>query len=274
MNWSDKTLKILGLSKTEKKVLATITTPLIVRDISGKSGVSRTGVNYCLKKLILGGYVKVQLHNRKKKYVAIDSSELATTLEECSQNLRNSLNLKKGIKVKAADKGEFNIYLGIEEIIPAYEKIALENRDTRVRAIQHHKSWKELVKKMPSQRLVKFNKAIIDNHIIIDGVLNEGAYSDYKREILSDPKLNKSLVESLGERMADYTIFPDKYFDYDAEIWIFKNTTLIINWKHEIATEIHNSDITKFIIDMFDLMKNEGRKINHNQLIRELSKNI
>jgi len=53
-------------------------------------------------------------------------------------------------------------------------------------------------------------------------------------------------------------------------MWIFKDTTLIINWRQEVATEIRNSDITGFLRDMFDLMKNSGRKIDHNKLIREI----
>ena len=74
--------------------------------------------------------------------------------------------------------------------------------------------------------------------------------------------------------MADYTILPDEYFDYDVEIWIFKETTLIINWHQEIATEIRNKDITGFLRDMFDLMKNSGRKIDHNKLIREIKSQL
>lgn len=74
--------------------------------------------------------------------------------------------------------------------------------------------------------------------------------------------------------MADYTVFPDNFFNHETEIWIFKTTTLIINWYEEVAIEITNAHMTKFFKDMFEFVKAGGRKLDHNKAIRELlSKN-
>ena len=70
--------------------------------------------------------------------------------------------------------------------------------------------------------------------------------------------------------MADYTVFSDEFFNYDAEIWIFKTTTLIINWKEEVAIEITNANMTGFLKDMFEFVKVGGSKLDHNKAMRDL----
>jgi hypothetical protein len=117
---------------------------------------------------------------------------------------------------------------------------------------------------------VEFNEAIKKNNIILDGMLNKSAYNAYREEIKSNPKKHADAVKSLEGRMADYTVFPDEFFNYDSEIWIFKTTTLIINWHEEVAIEITNANMTGFLKDMFEFVKAGGSKLDHNKAIREL----
>ena len=101
-------------------------------------------------------------------------------------------------------------------------------------------------------------------------MLNESAYNAYKDELKTEPDKNKSVIKSLEGRMADYTIFPNNMFNYDSEIWLFKTTTLIINWHEEVAIEITNANMTGFFQDMFEYVKAGGRKYDHNEAIRKL----
>ena len=70
--------------------------------------------------------------------------------------------------------------------------------------------------------------------------------------------------------MADYSTFPDDRFNNHAEIWIFKTTTLVINWKEKVAIEIVNSDITNFVREMYEYVKDNSKKIDHNEMMRSL----
>jgi hypothetical protein len=160
--------------------------------------------------------------------------------------------------------------VGAKEIIPAYKRIASANRNERVRAIQHHRSWNELIKKISPAQLVEFNEQIKKNHLIIDGMLNKSAYKAYREEIKNAPDKNESAIKSLEGRMADYTVFGDEFFNHDAEIWIFKTTTLIINWHEEVAIEIINANMTWFLKDMFEFVKASGDKLDHNQALKEV----
>jgi hypothetical protein len=51
---------------------------------------------------------------------------------------------------------------------------------------------------------------------------------------------------------------------------MFKDTTLIVNWSDEVAIEITNTNMTKFLSDMFEFVKMGGNKVDHNRAMREL----
>jgi len=241
-----------------------------IPELVASTGVSRTGINYELKVLLNKGFIKKIKYGKRYVYIAISLDEITNLMQEAIDELNlRDLNIR-GVRVKTSHQNEFIIHVGPSEILPAYQKIASKNKNTRIKAIQHHRSWFELTQKITQEQLVQFNNAIIKNKIILDAMLNESAYLFYKKEIILNPKKHKEGIESLKDRIADYSDFPDEFFNYDSEIWIFKNTTLIINWKEDVAIEITNQNITKFLSDMFDFVKMGSRKIDHNKIMKEL----
>jgi len=270
MNWKNNNLQILSLTNTETAILNVIDDLKSVQQIAKDSKISRTGINYALKNMIRRGFVNYRIIGKRRHYIAISHDQLIIKLKQALDQVEIRNANKKGVRVKTSPEDEFIIHVGAREIIPAYKRIASENKNERVQAIQHHRSWNELIKKITPKQLVEFNKQIIDNRLIIDGMLNESAYEAYKQEIKTAPEKNASAIKSLEGRMADYTVFPDNQFDHDAEIWIFKTTTLIINWHEEIAIEITNANMTFFLKDMFESVKAGGKKIDHNQAMKEL----
>ncbi len=270
MDWHGKPFKIFNLTSTETAVLNILHSPKSVQNIARESGISRTGINHVLKNLVNNGLVKCTIVGKRRTYHAISLEGLSQKIKSTLEEIEIANKDKKGAKIKISKGDEFIIHVGTKEIIPAYERIAAENKNERIRAIQHHRSWNELIEKISPKQLVEFNEAIKKNNIIVDGMLNKSAYTDYREEIKANPKKHADAVQSLEGRMADYTIFPDKFFNHDAEIWIFKTTTLIINWHDEVAIEITNADMTGFLKDMFEFVKAGGSKLDHNKAIREI----
>lgn len=270
MNWSQDSMKILGLNSVEISVLSVLSTEKNVRDIARDSGISRTGVIYCLNKLSKKGLVSPIQIKRRRNYIAVSGDKLAHQFEQVIGDIRMSAKEKRGVRIRTSKENEFIIHVGKEEVIPAYLRIVKENKNQRIKAIQHHRSWNAMLEKISQSQLVEFNKTVIKNRLIIDGILNESAYAQYKEEIKSDFKKNAAAVESLEGRMADYTTFPDQFFDHDAEIWLFKDTALIVNWREEVAIEITNKEIMLFLRDMFEFVKVSNRKIDHNRLIKQV----
>jgi predicted transcriptional regulator len=268
MNWADKSLKILGLTLTETIILNTLEELKSVQQIAEDTSLSRTGINHAIKNLTDKGFIRSVTRGKRHFYIALSVDGLLENIQETLEEI-GDLN-KKGAKVKLTKEDEFIIHVGTKEIIPAYKRIAAENKNERIQAIQHHRSWSELIDKITPKELTEFNESIKKNKIILDGMLNRSAYDAYKKEMSEDPDKHKDAVKSLEGRTADYTVFPDEFFNYDSEIWIFKTTTLIINWKEEVAIEITNANMTGFLKDMFAFVKNAGNKLDHNQAIRDL----
>jgi DNA-binding MarR family transcriptional regulator len=270
MNWKEKELGFLELTNNEIRVLECIDLAKSVQDIAKETNISRTGVNFVIKKLHDKELVKAFCRGKRKVYIAITTKELQYILEKAIASLDTVERDRKGVRIRMSKENEFIIHIGAKEIIPAYERIASVNKNERVLAIQHHRSYKEIVEKASSKLLAEFNQAIKKNNIILDGILNESAYKTYVDEIKINPKKYNDSIESLEGRSADYHVFPDSLFNYDAEIWIFKTTTLIINWFEEVAIEITNQNMTGFLKDMFGFVKEGSKKIDHNHAMREV----
>ena len=269
MNWRENSLDILGLNETEKGILECLAVAKSIQTIAIETKISRTGINHCLKKLYKKDLVSTIKLGKRKLYIAVTEKELLNKLELLIISMEANRD-RKGAKVRISKENEFIIHIGTKEIIPAYSRIASLNKEERIQAIQHHRSYKEIVEKASSKLLVEFNEVVKKNNIILDGILNESAYAAYTQEMKVNPKKYKGSVESLEGRMADYHVFPDNFFNHDAEIWLFKTSTLIINWHEEVAIEIINKNITGFLKDMFHYVKEGSRKIDHNQAMREL----
>ncbi len=270
MNWKDKSFKILSLTNTETDILNTLQVAKSVQNIAKETSLSRTGINHAIKNLIVKGLVKIETRGKRSLYTALTLGDLSERFQKTLEEIEISNKDKRGAKIKLSKEDEFIIHVGTSEIIPAYKRIAAENANERIRAIQHHRSWNNLIEKISPKQLTEFNETIKKNHIILDGMLNRSAYDSYKEEIRENPEKHAEAVKSLEGRMADYTVFSDEFFNYDAEIWIFKTTTLIINWKEEVAIEITNENMTGFLKDMFEFVKEGGYKLDHNKAIREL----
>lgn len=271
MNTSVQLHDIMGLSDTEKKILIALPQAKNVQSLAEETGISRSGIIYRLNSLVKRGLLQVVREGKRKTYAALTESELIDRLQQSINELKAASHVnQKGARIKTTKEDEFIIHVGAKEIIPAYERIAAENKDERIKAIQHHRSYNELLEKITPAQLAAFNKTIIKNRLIIEGMLNEGAYQAYKDEVKTNPNKYKDSVQSLEGRMADYTCFADDKFNHDAELWLFKNTSLLINWHDEVAIEITNRSMTAFLKDMFEFVKKGGQKIDHNRAVRSV----
>lgn len=270
MKWSAEWLNILGLSKTEVLILEAIPTAKSIFTIAAETKLSRAGIKYSLENLIQKDLASRIKHGKRVLYMAVSVNELHKRLQETIDNLLIDSGAKKGVRIRTSLQNEFIVHVGVKEIIPAYERIASVSKGERVKAIQSSKSWKDLLEKFSSKQLIRFNNAIIENKIITDGILQRNAYKLYGEMLKQDPENLKESAQSLIGRMADYTFVPEQFFNQHAEIWMFRDTTLIVNWNDEVAIEITNANMTKFLSDMFEFVKMRGNKVDHNQAMREL----
>jgi len=267
MNWQNPILDFLGLTTLECAILGALTEPRNPSDIANLTGEVRTSISYNLNKLVSRGLVETITVGKRRLYVARSPAEVRRLFIHATEAAGAPL---EGARIKTSQEDEFVIHVGTEEIVPAFVRIVVEIKNDRVKAIQHHRSYTDQVAVLTKEQAVTFNQAIIKNNIIVDGLLNESAYTSYEQKIRKNPEAYRAQIETLGGRMADYGVFPNDRFMVHAEIWIFKTTTLIINWHDKIAIEITNADMTGLMRDMFEQVKASSKKIDHNAMMREL----
>lgn len=271
MNWSNKSLSFLGLNETEIKILDVLSIALNHQDIAHAASIPRTTAAFITKNLMKKGLVLPVMHGKRFRYIALTEEQLSMRLEQMLGEMKSTARERKGVQIRLSKESQFSIHIGTKEVIQAYLRIATANKDTRIKAIQGSKSWGSLLTKLSSDELIKFNQAVKDNKIIVDGIIGDNSYDDYREYLKMEAGANvKKAAESLTGRMADYTTVSKEFFDVYSEIWIFNTTVIIINWNEEIAVEITNREIMTFLRDMFEFVKVGGKKVNHEATMREV----
>ena len=271
MNWKNKSISFLDLGETEIKILDSLSVAKNCSDVAKEIKIPRTTVSFVTKNLIRKGLVLSVRHGKRSKYVALTEEQLRARLEQMLGEMKSTARERKGAQVRISKESQFTIHVGYKEVVDAYSRIAAKNKDTRIKAIQSNKSWNTIVEKLPPKELIQFNQSVIDNNLIIDGILEDNYYEMYREYLKKNPAIDaKATAKSLTGRMADYTLVPKEYFDVYSEIWIFETTVIIINWNEEVAIEITNREMMSFLRDMFEFVKMGGRKVDHNAAMREI----
>lgn len=271
MNWSNKSLSFLGLDDSEVKILNALDMGRNPQEVAKLVGIPRTTVAFAIQKLIKKDLVLPVRYGKRFRYIALTEEQLSSRIQQMLGEMKSTARERKGVQVRLSKESQFTIHVGIQEVIPAYSRIAAMNKDMRIKAIQGYKSWSALLAKLSADELIRFNQSIKENGIIVDGIIGENSYSEYDKYLKAHPEKSvKETAESLAGRMADYTVVPKEFFDVYSEIWIFNTTVMIINWNEEVAIEITNQEIMSFLRDMFEFVKAGGTKVNHEEAMRKL----
>jgi predicted transcriptional regulator len=270
MNWSNKSLSFLDLTDAEIMILHAFEQAKTFQEVSREADIPRTTIAFMTKNLMRRNLVIPVKNGKRFRYVSITEAQLHNNLQAIIGEMSSVAAERKGAHIKLSRENEFTIHTGLREIIPAHARIASLHLDQRVYAIQPNKSWMNMHKKLSPTQLIGFNESIKKNHIILEAILQENAYKLYGAFFKSDPRAIKAIAASFINRMADYATVPERFFDYHAELWLFKTTVLIINWEEEVAIEMVNPNIMGFFKDMFELVKASSAKIDHNQAMRDL----
>ncbi len=275
MNWSNKSLSFLGLDKKEILILEAFKEAKNHGEVAEMTHVPRTSVAFTAKRLLQKGLLLPVRHGKRFLYVSLNEEQLQNRLKQTLGEMRVTANERKGAQIKISKESQFTIHVGLNEVIEAYSRIAVLNKNTRIKAIQSYKSWITIVEKLGPDGLIRFNQFVRDNDLIIEGILQENYYELYGKYLREHPRSDSiDTAESLGQRMADYTLVPAEYFNVYSEIWIFRTTVIIINWQDEVAIEITNDQMMSFLRDMFEFVKMRGKKINHEQELRKMLEKV
>jgi sugar-specific transcriptional regulator TrmB len=270
MDWKNIKLLVLGLEKKEKDVLQLLKDPLSIQEISSRSPIPRTTIAYIINKLIKRGFVEKVKLGKRYKYYSIPQEKLRSFLEDAYSMGRNKDEYTSPHITPVSSK-RVSCYQGLKNIIRLQAHFLSSYKNERVYAIQPNKSWLSLHSKVDEDRVIHVNNLIRNNNLIIDAVIENDAYENFKKANQSKRKFLK-LAKSFGNRMADYASSPKGYMTDQVEMWIIKDTAIFIDWREEVAIKIIDTHVAHFLKDMFLLTKEQGRRIDHNKAIQDVLK--
>ncbi len=267
MNWKKFNLTVLGLDPNEKDILSLLETPMGIQQAARKSTIPRTTIGFTLKKLIERGLIEKIKAGKRFKYYSISSNKLKSILE-ASYPVQDEIDYTPPLSMTLSNK-KVSYYQGL----PSLQKLQIEflssHNDERVYAIQPDKSWLTLHSKVEDDHVIQVNDIIKNNHLIIEGIIEEGSYARFKNANKNKKKF-ASLAKSFENRMADYAYAPKGYLTDQVEMWLIKNTVIFLNWQEEVAIKISDAHVAHFLKDMFLITKEQGKRIDHNQSIRKI----
>lgn len=265
MNWKNPQLHFLGLDSKEIEILMLLRDPLSIQNAARKCKIPRTTIAFVAKKLTERGFIEKVMIGKRYKYYSISEERFNIILE----NISGSKKEYTPLTTQASSNKKVSYYQGLKNIIRLQADFLSSYKDERVYAIQPNKSWLSLHSKVDDEHVIHVNEIIRNNNLILEGIIECDAYENFKKANQNKRKFVK-LTKSFGDRMADYVSAPPGFMTDQVEMWIIKNTAIFIDWRKEIAIKIIDEHMVHLLYDMFKLAKGQGRKIDHNQSIREV----
>jgi hypothetical protein len=263
MQFNKTTLRLLGLSTNETKILDAIyhrqETPV---QIERTTHISRPTIYDTIKKLHIRGLVRSTIRNSKKYWVPAKNIDLDKRLFDVKKTL---FGFDEGVEeVHTPSESTVTIHRGKEAVHALIHSIFAEHKQSRLYGIQGDVvsiGWNKVFGVAGTNEL---NRLVKKNNMIVEALLPRNWFD---RQI---QLMGKEWAQDFQGRMSIAHEIDEKYFDHGGQIFIFKHSLYLIAMNEEIIIEVQNSEIQKLILSMFRFIQDNGRKFDVNARLREL----
>lgn len=251
MNYSKEFIRTAKLTDSEVRILSHLdNTPRSIAEITRGSRLPRSTVAYHLPLLQKRGLL--EKHKVGKRFVWSGVSKFSV-----------------GEFVQTSSGG-VTVYRGAKEMKMLWYKITEFPKHSRIFVIQPPKSLAYGLRVVPAADAIKISE-LIKERFIVDGIVQ----SDLMNVILStyaETSQSKKLAEAFSQRMEDYVKVDNDFFDEEAEMNLINNHVVFFNWKSEVAVDIHDEFIYRFILSIYEKVKAYGTKYHTGKRLEELSR--
>lgn len=259
-----KKLKILDLSTKEEKVLRAlstgITTPL---GIFAVTKISRVSVYAIFQKLKKRGLAETYIIEGKKKWRLADARTLNEKLYEAKKVLLGLQDGRQEIEHGTVDSLVV-FHRGKEAIRALLFELFTKHKNERFFMMQGTtmtQGWKNVV---TTEEINTLNESIKNNNLISEAIFPKNWFPHQYES------WGKSWAEEfMGRAAATYEI-EEKFFNHAGQIFMFGEAVYLVAMNELIIIEIKHSEIQKMIKGMFGAIEEGARKIDVNQVLKEL----
>ncbi len=251
MDYSKDFIQTARLKNSEVRILKHLgDIPLSVAEVTTLSKLPRSTVAYHLPLLKDRGLVEKKKVGKRYVWTGVKKFSVGKFIETSA--------------------GGITVYRGAEEMKMLWYKIAEFPKHSRIYVIQPPKSLAHGLKCVPKSDAIKISE-LIKERFIVDGIVQP----DLMNVLLSsysEISQAKKLAEAFSQRMEDYAKVENDFFDEEAEVNLINNHVAFFNWKSEVAIDIHDEFIYKFLLSIYEKVKAYGTKYHTGKRLEELSK--
>ncbi len=235
-------LQQFGLDEKEATIyLANLEVGLSsAKEIAQKANIQRTYFYDISEKLIQVGIIKQFKKGKKRMFLAVEPEKIIEMQEEKSQQLRDSLPQLKAIQNTSGEKPKVYFYEGRSGIDQVNED-TLKYRG-EITAFTTPKFISADEEKLSQEYIQKRISLKIKARVI-------GEISD---EIL---KIKQKDASELRETR----MLPKNLFSSQVELGIYGSKSYFINYKNEFGLIIEDTEISKTLKNIFELVWDSGR---------------
>lgn len=266
---------LLGLNTKEKQVFEALSDQEQgMSELVHASGLPRMTIYSIMDRLSKRGLVTTNTVGARKKYSALPSRHAFNKLADIAElfSLEKFPHNKK-VNSEHGKYTGFTTYSGAQHLSSLYRKIVEENARGRFYFIVPNKAAVSEHGKIAYEDLIAINKKVKSKNIIADGILEENWIPYNLARWKKRGEDEREFLRAFEDRMYNVTVVPSGLLNTAAEIYVFKNVALLINWEDEVAVEIRNDVMVEFLKNLIALLKSLGTKIDLNEMVRiELSK--
>jgi len=238
-------LKQLGLDDKESAIyLANLEIGISpAREIAQKANIQRTYFYDIAEKLIKEGVIKQIKKGKKRLFLASEPEKILELQEQKLNELKNSLPQLKAIQNTSGEKPKVYFYEGSDGINQI-------NEDTL--------RYKGEITGFTTPRFVSTDEEKLSRNYInkrISSKIRVRVIGEISNEVLQLKKRDK-------EELRETRMLPNDIFTSQVEIGIYGNKSCFVNYKNEFGLIIEDSEISKTLKNIFELVWNSGRIIN------------
>lgn len=243
------TLETLNLSSKERAVLHALqvsTEPEKISLLSLKAKLPHSTTSFILRKLEmrkLAERIKVDNHFRWK--------------------YRRNISIVENLSPEALKDTFLHVSSGMENLNREFMKILEIDGGNRLYAIQGSGISKTILNKIDNEFIFDFHQEVRRQELIIEGVIAESVFQLFKQMTVAQ-------LDSHLDRLTIVYVLPDELIHFPFDVFIFKDTTLLIDYEKERLVRIEDGAFAQVFKALFNLAQQFGTKVNLNQHIEKL----
>jgi sugar-specific transcriptional regulator TrmB len=265
MEWSKEMILLLGLKAKEVAILRALTGhELSIAELSEHSKIARMTLYPLLTRLRARGFIDYRRSGKRRLWGLVPNAQLRARFESAQSELAPHTE-RQGHTVRLSSEygSELVFHRGVRRILDVVAELIRQEPNGVLKGIQSTSSGYRGLEKSGDAAASKINALIKKHKIIVEAVLDESFLHAAQKRTSS--RWKKSYIG----RMANTSIVPDEYLNFNADLFLFSKRALLINWHDEVAIDITNTEILKMLERLFDFMHASGEKVDTNALVRE-----